>query len=278
MSNIVLDVQNVSLAFNGLPVLNRAIFSLESGSFLGIIGPNGAGKSTLLKLIAGLLHPDNGSISVDNKSLTSYSRTELARSVGYVPQNVDLNFPFTVYEVVKMGRYAHHPGMFSIDPRGRDAVFAALKWMDLLDIKDRSYMQLSGGEKQRAIIASALAQEPFLLLLDEPTSALDLKHQQSIYKMLRKLTEMEQMTILIVTHDINLAAQFCSRLILLNRGDIVRDGLPDDVLKFPVIQEVYGVKVYIDVNPFTDSLYILPYDTQTDTVVVNEKREKDIRR
>ena len=137
-----------------------------------------------------------------------------------------------------------------------------IDWMDLNTFTDRSFTQLSGGEKQRVLIASALAQEPNLLLLDEPTSALDLKHQQSIYRRLKELSLNEGKTIVIVTHDINLAAQFCSRLILLNEGQITKDGTPDDVLKFPTIEEVYGVQVYIDVNPFTDSIYILPFDTK----------------
>lgn len=261
MNTPALNISHVSITLGNF-VIGNADFRVDSGTFLGIIGPNGAGKSTLMRLMAGLLIPGSGAVELAGRPLTGYSREEVARNIGYVPQGVDLEFPFTVREVVTMGRYAHREGVFSTDPQGGKTVHAALQWMDLTALEHRPYTQLSGGEKQRTIIASTLAQEPHLLLLDEPTSALDLKHQQAIYRILGRLCSEEGKTIVIVTHDINLAAQFCSRLILMDRGRIIADGLPDDVLKFRVIQEVYGVKVYIDVNPFTKSIYILPYDTR----------------
>jgi iron complex transport system ATP-binding protein len=262
MNNPILRITDVSMMFDRETVLDQASFTISSGSFLGLIGPNGAGKTTLLRILGGLLHPVKGAVVLNDKALVGYHRQEIAKMIGYVPQNVDIPFPFTVNEVVKMGRYAHSRGMLSVDEKGPKVVCSALEWMDLQRLSERSFTQLSGGEKQRAIIASALAQEPLILLLDEPTSALDLKHQQSIYRMLQPFCEPFGKTIIIVTHDINLAAQFCSRLILLHKGRIIKDGPPDDVLKFPIIQEVYGVKVYIDINPFTKSIYILPYDTQ----------------
>jgi iron complex transport system ATP-binding protein len=258
----ILQAEEISVTFGDTKVIDEASFDIAPGSFLGIIGPNGAGKTTLLRILGGLLRPDRGAVTWKDKPLLLLSRQEIARLIGYVPQGVDLAFPFTVREVVKMGRYTHSRGMLAIDEKGAGVVDAALDWMDLKELAGRPFTQLSGGEKQRVLIASALAQEPALMLLDEPTSALDLKHQQSIYRMLQKLSETAGKTIVIVTHDINLAAQFCSRLILLHKGRIIKDGTPDDVLRFPVIQEVYGVKVYIDINPFTESIYILPYDTQ----------------
>jgi iron complex transport system ATP-binding protein len=149
-----------------------------------------------------------------------------------------------------------------LDEGAHFAVEYALETMDLKTMRHRSFLTLSGGEKQRTVIASALAQQTDIILLDEPTSSLDLKHQQQIYRILRRLTRDENKLVLLVTHDINLSAQFCNRLILLDKGRIIADGPPHEVLKFQLIQQVYGVKVYIDVNPFTDTVYILPYDTK----------------
>jgi iron complex transport system ATP-binding protein len=132
--------------------------------------------------------------------------------------------------------------------------------MEIDQFADRGYNELSGGEKQRVLIASALAQQPKIILLDEPTSALDLHHQIAIYHILKKLQNEQKLTIIVVTHDINLAAQYCERITLMGNGMIIRDGTPENVLQFKLLQEIFGVKVYIDINPLTDTLYILPYE------------------
>ncbi len=257
----IISLENIGFSFNGKPVVKDANFSVAYGEFVGIIGPNGAGKTTLLKLMAGLLAPDEGRIELSGKNISEFSRKKIAGILGYVPQAVDLAFSFSVREVVMMGRFPHQHGLLHIDTDAGDKINSAMSWMNLQMLADRPFTNLSGGEKQRAIIASVLAQEAELLLLDEPTSALDLKHQQGIYRILKRLGEEDHKAIVLVTHDINLAAQFCDRLILMHNGCILKDGKPEDVLKFPIIQDVYGVKVYIDINPFTNSIYILPYET-----------------
>jgi iron complex transport system ATP-binding protein len=263
MSEAMLDIQQLHFSYQTGPPLFQGIdLHISPAEFIGIIGPNGAGKSTLIKLIGGLLEPGQGHILLDQKAIQAYPKKELARMIGYVPQSVDLAFDFIVHEVVKMGRYPYLRGMLHEDNGDQAEVASALQRMDLQGLQNRPFSALSGGEKQRVIIASVLAQQANILLLDEPTSSLDLKHQQSIYRILKKLSREERKTIIIVTHDINLAAQFCERLILLDKGAVLADGPPDQVLQFQLIQKVYGVKVYIDVNPFTKSLYIIPFDTQ----------------
>lgn len=257
-----ITIHSVQHYFGSRQVLSDININVSSGEFLGIIGPNGAGKSTLLKILAGILPFGFGKIKIGDQEIEKIRRKDLAMLIGYVPQGVDVPFDFSVRDVVELGRYPYQRGFAQKDKLSSTVVDHALEWMDLQELQDRIFTNLSGGEKQRAIIASALAQEPEILLLDEPTSALDLKHQQQIYRILRDFSVKEKKTVILVTHDINLAAQFCDRLILLHKGKLHADGPPEEVLQFPVIQEVYGVKVYIDVNPFTKSIYILPYDTQ----------------
>ena len=263
MPNPLIRVENLSFAYaEQNNILNDISISINEGEFVGIIGPNGAGKSTLIKLIAGLLQSNHNKIVLNNKNISGYQPKHLAQLLGYVPQTVEIPITFTVQQVVEMGRFPYLQGIFHQDVDTGQEVDKAMQWMDLIGLRNRSFSTLSGGELQRAIIASVLAQQAKLMLLDEPTAALDLKHQQGIYRILNRLAVEEGKTIIIVTHDINLAAQFCKRLILMDKGKIVADGPPDHVLQFQLIQQVYGVKVYIDVNPLTKSLYILPYDTQ----------------
>lgn len=256
----MLKVSQLSFSYNDKPLFENISFEIGASENVAIIGPNGSGKSTLIKLIAGILEPQNGDIRVDNKSLNEYKRIHLAKSMAYVPQNVDITFNFSVQDVVKMGRYPYSETLMLHDPEGEQVVEDAIEKMGIGPIRNRRFSEISGGEKQRAVIASALCQQADLFLLDEPTSALDFRHQQEIYKLLKHLCKDEGKTVLVVTHDINLASQFCDRLILIDEGKIVCSGIPDEVLKFQLIQQVYGVKVYIDINPFTKSVYILPYE------------------
>lgn len=259
MNTSALSIHRGQFAFNGKPVLRDINLDIRHGEFVGIIGPNGAGKSTLLRLMAGILKMKNGAVQILGQDIRSIERKALARQLAYVPQIVDMAFSFQVREVLQMGRYPYLNGIMDEDGQGAGIIDEALLQLDLNDLQHRAYASLSGGEKQRVIIASALVQQTPVLLLDEPTSALDLKHQQAILKYLNALRKEQSKTIVLVTHDINLAAQFCQRLVLINEGAIVADGIPERVLQFSLIQEVYGVQVYIDINPFTNSLYILPY-------------------
>ncbi len=258
----ILQAEKISYSFNGRQVLFDINLSVNKGEFVGIIGPNGAGKSTLLKLLLGLLKNPAATVLLDGKDVSEYDPKTLARLCAYVPQSLEMPFSFNVHHIVRMGRFPYHRPLQNENPAEEEIVDQALERLDLLPLKQRWFNQLSGGEQQRTLIASALVQQAPLLFLDEPTSALDLKHQQSIFTHLRNLVDEERKTIILVTHDINLAAQFCDRLLLLSEGRLIIDGPPNDVLQFKLIQQVYGVKVYIDINPFTGSVYILPYDLE----------------
>ncbi len=264
MEQVAIRLQKVTFAYQNKPVFKNLDLEIAAGEFVGIIGPNGVGKSTLLKIMAALYTPSEGNYLLFNQPLKNWKRKEIAKQIGYVPQNVDLTFPFTVHQVIEMGRYPYFKGLIGSDPNGTHFVEKAIALTDLTGLEQRLFSSLSGGEKQRVIIASVLAQNTPILLLDEPTASLDLKHQIAILKMLKQLSQNEQKTIVLVTHEINLAAQFCDRLFLLNDGQIVKAGAPAEVLQFNLIQQVYGVNVYIDINPFTHSIYILPFDLKNE--------------
>jgi len=254
----VLELRNINFNYGTRKILNNLNFSVSTDEFVAIIGPNGAGKSTLLKIIDGLL-PVHGQVLLENKLLSTYNRKQLARLIAYLPQETEFTFAYTVDEVVRMGRYPHVKGIGYYSPADEHIIDRVMSLMEVQDFRDRNFNELSGGERQRVLIASALAQEPKILLLDEPTTALDLHHQIAIYQILKTQQNSENLTVILVTHDINLAAQYCDRMVLLFQGDILSDGKPGEVLKFKVLQNTFGVKVYIDINPITNSIYILPY-------------------
>ena len=257
----MLKVSNLNFAYLESKVLSDINISITASEFVGIIGPNGAGKSTLLKSLLGFLNIPGECIQLNNKALINYHKKELGKLIAYVPQETEFSFSFTVREVVQMGRYPYSKGIAFITAEDKNIIDDAMHKMEIEEFAHRSINELSGGEKQRVVIASALAQQPKILLLDEPTSALDLHHQIDIYNILKTLQKENNLTTIVVTHDINLAAQYCERIVLMNQGKIIKDGKPDEVLQFKLLQEIFGVKVYIDINPITKSLYVLPLET-----------------
>ena len=208
----------------------------------------------------GILDVENSNILLENTPIKNFPRKELAKQVAYLPQESKFTFSFTVKEVVMMGRFPYLRSMLAYKPNDFQVVKDMMILMEIDRFAERNFNELSGGEKQRVLIASALAQQPKIFLLDEPTSALDLHHQIAIYQILKRLQKEQNLTIIVVTHDINLAAQFCERITLMGNGKIIQDGKPKDVLQFNLLQEIFGVKVFIDINPLTNSLYILPYE------------------
>jgi len=255
----MLEIKHLNFKYAERQVLTDISCTIDRGEFVGIIGPNGAGKTTLLKLIDALLFPPHDAILINEISLHKFDRKSLARLIAYVPQELELIFGYSIQDVVRMGRFPHLSGVGFLSERDEKIVAHCIELMDVTRFLDRRFNQLSGGEKQRVVIASALSQEPDVILLDEPTSALDLHHQIEIYKILKREQTDNKLTVIVVTHDINLAAQFCDRLILIHEGKILSDGNPNEVLQFNMLQNVFGVKVYIDINPLTQSIYVLPY-------------------
>lgn len=236
-------------------VLHDVSFHVERGEILGIVGPNGSGKTSLLKLLAKILSLRQGSIAHFGKPLSELEQESVARTIAFVPQDTVQTFPFTVAETVLMGRFPHrHRTMWDLGfgwegPDDRAAARQAMMTMDVGHLADRSITELSGGERQRVIIARALAQDPRVLLLDEPTAFLDLQHQVEICVLLHRLKHERGLTIIMVSHDLNLASQYCNRLMLLDQGQVFRIGCPDEVIQPEILKKVYRCQVLVDRHP-----------------------------
>ncbi len=236
-------------------ILDDVSFQVAQGEVLGIVGPNGSGKTSLLKLLARLASPQQGGITLFGRDLTKMEQDEIARIVGVVPQDTPQLFPFTVAETVLMGRFPHRPrnrwGSGFGWESGEDVAIAedAMRTMDVAHLAKRAVTDLSGGERQRTMIARALAQTPQVLLLDEPTAFLDLQHQVEIGSVLCRLKDERGLTVILISHDLNLVSQYCDRLLLLAEGHVARLGSPEEVIEPMVLEQVYRCQVLIDEHP-----------------------------
>ncbi len=239
-------------------MLDDVSLTAPRGSIVGLIGPNGSGKTTLLRLLNGTLAPSRGAIALEGMPLANFSRRDLARRVAVVPQDTHVTFDFSAIEIVLMGRYAHL-GAFAIE--GPDDVSIARKALAATGtaaLADRQFATLSGGEKQRVVIASALAQSSDVLLLDEPTTALDIGFQFEITSLLAALNRDRGTTMIVSTHDLNLASTLCTELVLLKGGRMIAQGPTADVLTAPNIRELYGVDADVAFHPRAGHLTVVP--------------------
>ena len=252
----MLNIKNLCFKYKNEEVLKDIDFHLEKNDFVGIIGPNGSGKSTLLKNISRILDPNEGVIYLDQKLLNEYSSKELAKKMAVVPQNTNVDFNFTVYDIIMMGRNPYQGKWGKINEKDSEIVNEVMEVTDTKYLEDKKINQLSGGERQRVIIARSLAQKPDLLLLDEPTSSLDINYQGEIFDLISELNEKLSLTIIVVSHDLNLASQYCDDLILLSKGKIYAVGSPEEVLTEKNIREVYNTEVIIKRNNITDRPYV----------------------
>ena len=236
-------------------VLRNVALEVAQGEILGIVGPNGSGKTSLLKLLAKLAVPQEGEIALFGRPLAGLSHGEVAKTVAFVPQDSPQMFPFTVAETVLMGRFPHRRrsrwslGFGWEDRDDCQAASQAMVTMDIAHLAARAVTDLSGGERQRTMIARALAQAPRVLLLDEPTAFLDLQHQLGICSVLRRLCDERGLTVVIVSHDLNLASQYCDRVAMLQAGQVRMVGAPAVVMSADLLREVYGCNVLIDQHP-----------------------------
>ena len=244
-----IEVRDVEAAYSEGPVLENVSFVLGRGEFVGLIGPNGAGKSTLIRVASGALKARRGSVLIDGIEVGSIPRLELARRLAVVRQEQRLEFDFTVAEVVAMGRIPHLGRFQSEGPGDHRIVEEALERTGLSPLSRRLVTEISGGERQRAAVARALAQQPEILLLDEPTAHLDIAFQLSILDLLGRLAREEGLAVLAVLHDLNLASQHCHRLLLLDSGRLFSDGEPAAVLRRDSIREVFGIEAAILPHP-----------------------------
>lgn len=227
------------------------------GSFYAVLGPNGSGKSTLLRALLGMVPPVTGETRVSGRAVSEWNRRALAREVGVVAQAESLAFPLTVRELVGMGRYPYLGPLQPEAPTDREAVRRAMEKCDVLELGHRFVSTLSGGELQRARVARALAQEPEVLMLDEPTASLDIRHEMEILELLRSSADVG-MTIFLITHNLDLAARFADRILLLDRGRVAAEGEPRNVLREGTLQQVYKWPVAVDDDPRTGVLRVTP--------------------
>lgn len=238
--------------------LDDVSVTVERGSLTGLLGPNGCGKTTLLKLLSGVLHPDRGFVSFNGASLAGRSRREVARHLAVVPQETHPAFDYTVMEMVLMGRHPHL-GPFELEgPSDIALAREALAATGTDHLAGRAYMTLSGGEKQRVVIASALTQSPDVLLLDEPTASLDLGYQLDVGALLRRLNLERGVTMILATHDLNLAASLCDRLILMRDGRVVAQGPTRDVLTASSIRRIYDVEADVSFHGAAGHVTVTP--------------------
>jgi iron complex transport system ATP-binding protein len=240
----IIEVDNLSFAYAREPVLQNLTFAVPRGAFLAIAGPNGAGKTTLLSLMCGLLKPKAGSVTIDSAKLSSYSAKRLAQKVALVRQEFVPVFDFTVAEVVAMARIPYSNTLSFETEADRRIVAEALEMTDTAAFASRTLAELSGGERQRVFIARALAQSTAVFLLDEPTSFLDYKHQVAVYDLLKRMQLEKGKTIVTVTHDINLAAQYCDQALLIGPDNSYLIGTTADVFSSPRIENAFGVKTF----------------------------------
>ena len=249
----ILSLRNVGFRYDGRWTLKGIDLDIHKGELLGILGPNGSGKSTLLRVMDGLSVPQEGKVRFRDTPLASRKRKGLAKEVAFVAQENVFRFTFSVMEVVLMGRAPHLGRLQFEGKRDLEIALHSLETMNALDLAERSIQELSGGEKQRVLIARALAQEPQLLLLDEPTSFLDIKFKREIFDLLSSLNRRDGLTIVVVSHDIDLAAHYCQRLIMLKAGNLFTTGTPEATITAANVESVYDCPVLVDKNPATGS-------------------------
>jgi iron complex transport system ATP-binding protein len=235
--------------------LDGLSFQVTAGEIFGVVGPNGSGKTSLLKVMAKVLRPSHGHVRLFGEDLERLSQREVARLLALVPQESLQVFPFTVAQTVLMGRYPHRrenawaAGFGWDSPDDIALAEQAMAEMDIAHLADRLVTELSGGERQRTVIARALAQAPRALLLDEPTAFLDLQHQIEICSIVRRLSAERGLTVVLVSHDLNLAGQYCDRILMLKDGALFRTGVPHEVIRPEVLRAVYGCDVLVDAHP-----------------------------
>ncbi len=241
----MIRLDGISFNYGATQALSRISLQIQDGEFLGIIGPNSSGKSTLLKIMSGILRPREGSLDILGRPLASWSLEDLARTLTVVSTEDQFAFPFTVEQIVLMGRTPYVPRGRRETPKDMAIAHQAMHETDVWALRDRPIHHLSSGERQRVLLARALAQEPQILLLDEPTVHLDIGHELVLFEKLRKLQRAKKITIVAALHDLRLARHYCDRLILLQAGQMIAAGTPERVLSDAHLETVYGVPPHL---------------------------------
>lgn len=265
MNSPLLRIENISYTYKTSQwQLDSVSLEIAKGDFLAIVGTNGAGKSTLLKISAGIIPPNTGKVSIQQKLLNKIPRKVLARQIGYLPQNVNPIFDYNVREVVAMGRFCHSKTFAITTAQDNRIVNHCLEITETTPFKDRIITELSGGERQRVMLASVLAQQPDIMLLDEPATGLDLHHQTAFFKLLADLSK-KGIAIMVITHDLNLAGQFCSKMLLMHKGRKQICDTPDKVFQKISNLPEYSKDICFFPHPANNKPAVLPTNNQTET-------------
>lgn len=247
----VLEIKNISYSVGNNKILKDISFKCQSGEIIGIIGPNGSGKTTLLKTINTLNSINDGDILLNEKSIKNYNEKELARNISFMNQNTNIEFDFSCIDIVILGRYPYLERFQEYSKKDIELAEKYMKLTDTLKFRDKSILQLSGGERQRVLFAKILTQESQVILLDEPTSNLDMRHEEEL---LKEILKEKDKIIILVIHNLKTAIRYCSRLILLSEGNIVKDGTVEEVITKENLNNVFGIKTKVYYNKISKSL------------------------
>ncbi len=268
----MLEVKDLCLSYNHHTVVKDMSFTLRSGELLGLIGPNGCGKTSIIRALSRVLSPISGNITLNGKLFNRIHRNDLARLIGVVPQNPSLPETFTVSEVALLGRNPHLGLLRSESAKDFTITWWAMERTGISPLSQKRIGELSGGERQRVTIARVLAQEPEFILMDEPTANLDINHQVEILNLIKSLCRERNIAVLIALHDLNIAAQYCNRLLLMNEGQIYAEGTPQEVITTANINAVYGAESFVYPHPENNLPVVL---LRGDHAGSNEAKSKD---
>jgi len=253
-----IEVKRITHTFAQQVIVDLISFAIPQGSFFIIIGPNGSGKTTLMKIMSGNIKLQKGDVTIQGKDIRSYSRRALAQKAAWLPQMLNLNFPMTVKDLVLMGR-SPHLGIFGLEKeKDREIAENAMAYTDVTHLGNRYMDQLSGGEQQRVLIARALCQDPEIIFLDEPTAALDIAHQMRIMDLMENLKTEKKITVVMISHDINVAAMYADCILLMKAGRQQDLGPPRKVLTYETLENAYGCPLLVDESPLGEYLRITP--------------------
>lgn len=254
----IIEIKNITIKYGDYEVLHDISFDIKKGEFTSIIGPNGAGKSTVLKAIMKNIDLSSGDISIKGKSIKDITHKEKACIIGFVPQEFNISFDFTVYDIVAMGRNPYLVKFKKSIYDDKKIIEESLHKTNTYEFKDKYFNSLSGGEKQRVIIARALAQQPEILILDEATSSLDIHHQLDILELIHSLNREDGLTVLTIMHDLNLASRFSDKIVLLSKKGIIKNGKPSEVIDEQVLKSVYDMDMVVRENKLLSYTEIIP--------------------
>ena len=247
----MIKIKELTVGYLRKEVIQNLSVDFKQGEFCALLGPNGAGKSTLLKSIIGFLIPENGEVLIRNKSVSNWNKNDLARNISFIPQDFKLQFDYLVEDLVLMGRFPYVGYWQSYSQKDEEITKNVLKQLDLFKLRKKQFSQLSGGERKRVTIARALVQETDILLMDEAFANLDINHQLEIMQLLSEINLKQKKLIILVSHNINLASEYCQRILMMKHGKLIADGHPEEIITTENLKKLYETDLKIIPNPIT---------------------------